>query len=113
MVLDHLRRQRDVDPELLERLGWNEEQLRAFQRRWERTLRPEAADNPDRSRSIDLDDTLRSLGLQGRRGSGPLPAASTEESIEGLRDAGGRGVIPPAHRDAFDAFRRRLSGGRR
>jgi hypothetical protein len=82
---DQLAKQK-VDPSLLNKLGWTEDELRQFVARW-KGLKERAAsegENGDES-TRDLDAALRALGL--RRKSLQFRAAAVEDELRDLRDA--------------------------
>ncbi|TWU06339.1 hypothetical protein [Stieleria varia] len=106
MVLDYLEETRDqVDPELLKDLKWTEEDLERFRKRWEK-VRELPNDQPADRLSPDVQDALRSLGLEksSRQSKG---AADAPDGLRDLRDSGNRRPAPAAFRDAFEQFRRR------
>ncbi|HEX5106706.1 MAG TPA: hypothetical protein VFV87_22955, partial [Pirellulaceae bacterium] len=103
MVLQRLKdQQQQADPELLDKLGWTEDDLAEFVRRWD-ALQKSAQQTPEGQR--ELDEALRSLGLRdpaNRQRAG----GSTSDNQRDLRDAGGRSNPPAKYRDLFDAFRK-------
>jgi collagen type III alpha len=104
MVLDYLDSQRETpDPELLERLDWTPEELRAFADRWNRLRGSENGAAGDQKQ---IEEALRSLGIRSNQ-TGPIgKATERDDTMRGLKDAGNRTPAPAIHRDAFDAFRR-------
>ena len=65
LTLKYLKDQKDnPDPELLKRMGWSKDDLRAFVDRWE-SLKKSAKE--DAASKGELDDAYRSLGLRGGR----------------------------------------------
>ncbi|QEF96266.1 hypothetical protein Mal15_02930 [Stieleria maiorica] len=106
MVLDYLDETRDqVDEDLLKELDWTEQDLQRFRERWEKVRQLEQPTQQGES-TDELQDALRSLGLQQRQGPSQS-ARESADSLRNLRDSGNRRKAPPAIRDAFDAFRRR------
>ena len=106
MVLDYLKEPRDqFDPELLNDLGWTEQDMRRFQQRWERVRQ---LDQPgaDASDQQSFGDALRSLGLKPGRNAAKSNGLGTD-GLRHLNDARTRRPPPPALRDAFEAFQRR------
>ena len=106
MVLDYLDETRDqVDENLLKELDWTEQDLQRFRERWEK-VRQLDQPTPDAKPNTELEDALRSLGLQ-QNTTPSQRAGNSGDTIRDLRDSGNRRKAPPALRDAFDAFRRR------
>jgi hypothetical protein len=103
MVLQRLKDQEhNPDPELLDKLGWTQEDLAEFIRRWD-ALQKSADKTPEGQR--ELDEALRSLGLRdpaNRKRAG----GATSDSQRDLRDSGGRSNPPAKYRNLFDAFRK-------
>ncbi|TWT86254.1 hypothetical protein Mal64_37940 [Pseudobythopirellula maris] len=92
LVLERLGEQLDrdrVDEELLDELGWTEDDLRRFVDRWRQRKRAAQSDGEGRSR---LDDALKSLGLSptGPTGTADRPEDQLRDMQQGLRTA------PPA-----------------
>ncbi len=97
LVLDHLRDQLnkgEVDPKLLDELGWTAEDLEKFVRRWEQ-MRAQARDENRKGEAgkRELDATLRSLGLRPR-GTELGGDRAADDSQRGLKDS--RRTSPPA-----------------
>ena len=104
LVLNRLAEQlakRDVDRELLDKLGWSEEDLRRLVERW--NLRKEQATQGDPTGGSQLDDALRSLGLQPGG-----PGVMGEIKNDQLRDLNQRSgtAPPPALRDRLRSYNR-------
>ncbi len=106
LVLNELEDQiqnNEVDQELLDKLGWSEEDLRQFVERWQ-ARKQKAQKNPGKGNQ-ELDDALRSLGLQqkNRRVTGP-----NNNKTDSMRDLqqGNRTTIPPALRDKLKRYNR-------
>lgn len=107
LVLERLAdqlRDRDVDRELLDKLGWSEQDLRRFVERWQSRQR-RAADRGAEGQA-ELDRALRSLGLDGK---GPTARSQTPE--DRLRDLRQRSrTKPPSRlRDALERYNRSLN----
>lgn len=103
LVLEYLRdQQQNPDPELLERLRWNEDDLRRFLNRWD-DLQRQAADDQHGRR--EWNDALRSLGLrpdqQGRR-----RVSAPADAVQGLRDTGTQSRPPSRYLEQFNAFKK-------
>jgi hypothetical protein len=112
LVLEKLAEQlkrKQVDQELLDRLGWTEVQLRQFVERWQQLKAAARNDEPsaDAARR-ELDDTLRSLGL--RRG----PLQQNDAKDDELRDLreGYRGPVPLKYQDRLRAYNEGISRSR-
>ncbi len=108
MVLDYLDQQRDQpDAELLKKLNWTEQELRAFQERWQKTR--QLSGGGDGEAGKEFEEALQSLGLR-ERGPDAVRQRDQADALRSLEDAGTRVPAPPLYRDAFEAFRR--SAGR-
>mgnify|MGYP006969344248 CR=1 FL=1 len=110
LVLDYLEDQldqREVDQELLDRLGWSREDMERFVRRWQQLKRDGAA--RDGEGQNQLDEALKSLGLR-RPGSRVRTGTPGENKARGLK-RDNYGEPPSGYRDQFDAFLRGLSQG--
>ena len=108
MVLDYLDETRDApDRELLKELDWNEQDLKQFSDRWQKSRQ---LDQPgaDAQSSKEIEDALRSLGLRPPVATGGNQARETADSLRSIRDSGNRKPPPAAYRDIFDSFRRGL-----
>ena len=104
MVLDYLNSQKETpDPELLERLDWTPEELRAFADRWSRIREGDAKSAGDQKQ---VEEALRSLGIRAKQDGAIGRRTDQDDTMRGLKDSGNRTPPPPIHRDAFDAFRR-------
>lgn len=110
MVLDYLDQTRESpDPDLLDRLDWDEQDLQRFRQRWQ-DVKPIGDDVPPASEmSPDVQEALRSLGMRPEGGGGPMRQQDAADSLRRLRDAGNRRTAPQSVRDAFEAFQRGLS----
>ena len=101
LVLDRLENQlkgREVDPELLDKLGWSEDDLKKFVDRWRNMKQAAQAGGEGSAAKRELDDTLRSMigSLRKhaiRRDSGNVPT-------DDLRDLqAGNEVVPRLGQD--------------
>lgn len=104
LVLDRLEDQlekQDVDKQLLEKLGWTEDELRRFVDRW-KTLKAEAETAPSEESRQQLDKALRSLGLDPNRRTG-YQANATKEKLRQLQQSY-RGQIPLEYADQVRAY---------
>ena len=103
MVLEYLKDQQSKpDPELLEKLGWTEEDLRAFVRRWE-AMKQSAVE--DQAARRDLNESLRSLGLRPTRQTVRSVDAPADVRRE-ARNVGSHSNPPPGYSELFDAYRK-------
>ena len=103
LVLDYLKEQQDApNQELLDRLGWTDDQMRDFISRWE-SMKNAAVE--DKVGERQLDEALRSLGLRPRRGT-TRHVESLDDESRGLRDAGGQSSPPPGYEEQFKAFKK-------
>ncbi|MEM6470976.1 MAG: hypothetical protein AAF802_15565 [Planctomycetota bacterium] len=106
MVLDYLEETRDqVDEKLLDDLNWSKEDLRRFQKRWEKVRELDQPESPT-SKSSEFEEALRSLGLNPESKASRM-RESPSDGFQNLRDSGNRRRAPSAFRDAFEAFRGR------
>ncbi len=103
---DQLDKQQ-VDEELLDKLGWNEADLRRFVQRWKE--RKAAAQQPSSGPCLQakLDAALKSLGLKPSSLSG-----ETERQADELRNqASGRtGKTPQKYRERLREYNQGVSG---
>jgi len=103
LALEHLKdQQHNPDQELLDKLGWTEEQMQNFITRWESMKRAAAEDEVGKR---ELDEALRSLGLRSGRGT-TRRVNSVDDASRGLRDAGGQSGPPPSIREQFNAYKK-------
>lgn len=108
LVLEKLSDQlnnKQVDEELLEKLGWTEQELAQFVNRWKATK--QAAQKPGNARAQqELDAALRSLGIRQRNLGG-----QTNVRQDQLRDlqSGYRGKVPAKFRDRLRQYNRGVS----
>ena len=111
MVLDYLDETREQpDPDLLKELDWNPQDLERFRKHWNRVRDLDPGELADPQREKEQREMLRSLGLRPPSSSGQSKIKDKADSLGPIRDTGNRLRPPAAHRDAFDAFRRALSG---
>ena len=109
LVLEKLAEQlkrKQVDQQLLDRLGWTEDELRQFVERWQQLKAAARSDEPsaDAARR-ELDGTLRSLGLR----RGPLQQGPVkEDQLRDLRE-GYRGPVPLQYQDRLRAYNEGIS----
>ncbi len=108
LVLEYLRdQQQSPDPELLERLRWNEDDLNRFLNRWQ-DLQRQAADDQHGQR--EWHDALRSLGLRpDQQGSRRVTAPA--DAVQGLQDTGIQSRPPSRYLEQFNAFKKGTARG--
>ena len=104
-----------VDQQLLDELGWTEDQLKAFSDRMQRqldTLKDEAAAN-SRSRQLQrrrTEELLKSLDLQL---SPQERVGKSNRDIEQQDTTSQRSRPPAQYKDLLELYQRSLSEGRR
>lgn len=102
LILDKLGdmlRKKQIDDELLDKLGWTEEDMRRFVSRWQsRKARAEGSGTDANQSQRELDDALRSLGLKP---TGPTARSTTARDNQRDFREGVRVPVPPE-------FQRRL-----
>ena len=105
---DQLKRKR-VGKDLLDQLGWTEDDLRKFVERWqERKQAAQRNDPAGEAARRELDDALRSLGL--RRGTlrqGPVKDDMQRDLREGYR-----GPVPAQYQERLRAYNQGVSRAR-
>ena len=107
LVLDYLEQNRDqLNPELLEQLQWSEKELQDFLDRWSRIR--ELPKTSGESGVQELEETLKSLGLREPT-TISTQKAENADSLRSINDGGYSQPVPPAYRDAFNAFRRAMN----
>ena len=92
-----------VDPELLEKLNWSQDDMQKFIDRWQQLKRDAAKQGPqgDAARK-QLDNTMERLGA-ARRGLTINSRENAPDKVQRLRE--GRGSKPPAeYREQFEAY---------
>ncbi len=109
LVLEKLNDQlakKEVDRELLDELGWSEEDLRKFVDRWRERQQAANQNASDESARTELDDALRSLGLKS-----PKIRQQTVAEEDKLRDLnqGIRTGVPLRFRDRLRAYNQGVS----
>jgi hypothetical protein len=112
LVLDKLANQlnrKRVDKTLLDKLGWNEDDLRRFVERWQRLKdTAQQTDPAGESAQRDLDDALRSLGLR----RGPLQQGPVKDDMQRDLRQGYRGPVPPKYQDQLRRYNEAISRAR-
>lgn len=97
----------EVNPELLEKLGWTEDQLKGWSDRLAKQLQQQPAETPvDRARQMQFEEMLRQIDLRKRNAVRSGESQPTRE----LPQSDSRRSVPPAeYREAYEAFTRGLS----
>ena len=92
-----------VDPELLEKLNWSQDDMQRFVDRWQQLKRDAAKQGPEGDAARKkLDDTMERLGA-ARRGLTINSRENGPDKVQRLRE--GRGSKPPAeYREQFEAY---------
>lgn len=104
LALDYLRdKNAAADRELLDKLGWSEEELKNFIERWSQ-LKRKAKEGSSTDRS-ELTRSLRSLGLRST-GDKRRTASDQNDEFRDLRDDGFRATLPAKYIEQFNAFQR-------
>jgi hypothetical protein len=112
LVLDKLSEQlkkQEVDKNLLEQLGWSEDDVRRFVARWQQLK--DAAKQTDPAGEAarrDLSDKLRSLGLR----RGPLQQGAVRDDTQRDLRQGYRGPVPLHLQDRLRDYNRGISRAR-
>jgi hypothetical protein len=103
MALEYLKDKKD-NRELLEKLGWTEEEANAFLKRWQ-NLQKESA-KPDRGNRAkrEWNDSLKSLGLKPKNARTRSGADQRRDSGNISSDGGSRSKPPAAYADQFRAY---------
>jgi len=105
---EQLKKQK-VDDQMLKDLGWSEAELRRFVERWQQ--RREAAERNDASADAakkELDDALRSLGLQRDK----LQQGAVQKDTMRDLQQGYRGPVPAEYKDRLRAYNEGVSRSR-
>jgi hypothetical protein len=111
LVLERLSEQlsrKQVDNELLKKLGWTEEDMRKFVARWQQ--RKDAARNPNTAETAqkELDEALRSLGL---RSTALRQSQAKDDQLRDLKQ-GHRGAVPVEYQELLKAYNQGVSRSR-
>jgi hypothetical protein len=109
LALEYLKdRQHDPDAELLEELGLTAEELKAMVDRYEKIQRQAEKTGEQ----VELDETLRSLGLRPSSRRRSRRVQSPQETGGGLNEAGAESSLPDKFRQQFNAFKKGASRSR-
>ena len=99
--LDDQLKKQEVDKSLLEKLGWTQDELRRFVDRWKNLKSQDnKIDSPEANQQ--LNDALRSLGLQRNRRTG-YQSKITQDKLRDLRDAY-RGRVPLEYQEQVNRY---------
>lgn len=104
-LADQLKKKK-IDDQLLKDLGWSQDDLRRFVERWQQ--RRDAANRNDASADAakkELDDALRSLGLQRDK---LQQGAVKKDTMRDLQQ-GYRGPVPAEYKDRLRAYNQGVS----
>lgn len=97
----------EVNPELLEKLGWSEEQLKSWSERLAKQLEKQPAETPiDRARQMQFEEMLRQLDL---RKNNAVRSGASQPTRELPQTESRRSAPPAEYREAYEAFTRGLS----
>jgi len=110
LVLNQLQEDLDrgeVDPKLLEELGWDKDNLKQFQRRMADYLRNQNGGEQKSLKQRQFDEMLRNMRLDGARNAREGQTGGTESLDE---FAPSLTPAPPEYRELEQAFKRSLSG---
>jgi collagen type III alpha len=109
LALEYLKdRQHNPDAELLEELGLTAEELKAMVDRYEKIQR-QAEQSGEQ---VELDETLRSLGLRPSSRRRARRVQSPKETGGGLNEEGAESGLPDKFRQQFNAFKKGASRSR-
>ena len=115
LALEHLKDQLDkkkADHELLNKLGWTEQDAQAFLRRWQQ-MRAAAGrdDSKNHQARQELDETLRSLGLRPR-GARLDSGTARDDQARGLKETR-RTSPPPEYAEQYKVYKQGTASGTR
>ena len=103
MVLDYLERQKDQpDPELLNEMNWNENDLRDFSDRWQQAR--ELATAGDEAERLKWREKLKDLGLKPPTSGLPQVGSGLNDEFQQMLDSGGRTRPPKRLQKQWSAF---------
>ncbi len=101
LVLDQLKhQQQSPDQELLNELGWSQEEFQRFVERWQKMKA--AAQSNDAEAQQELSEALRSLGLS--RGEDRLRKVESRQSTAGGSGDTQRSLPPPSFLEQYRAY---------
>ena len=107
-MLEYLRDQeKKPDQELLDKLGWSQDDVQKFVRRWDQMK--QRADGNDAAGDSDqrqLDDVLRGMGLQAP--NRVRKSVDRNDKQRNNRETGRRTKVPDHLIDGYRAFQRAL-----
>ncbi len=112
LVLDTLEeqlRKKQVDEELLEKLGWTADELKRFVDRWKNLKDQAAGGGPNAQQAQDeLDTALRSLGIDPNRRSG-FNSRNAKDKLRDLRESF-RGRTPLEYQELMRKYVKGTAG---
>ena len=112
LILQKLKKELErgeVDPELLEQLGWNQEEMKQFADRLSRYLEESkrSEESPEaKARQQQFQEMLKNLDLQK---SGAQRSGEKEPKRDVMQIESKRTPVPPAYRSAYEKFTRDLA----
>ena len=112
LILQKLKKELErgeVDPELLEQLGWNQEEMKQFADRLSRYLEESkrAEESPEaKAKQQQFQEMLKNLDLQK---SGAQRSGEKEPKRDVMQIESKRTPVPPAYRSAYEKFTRDLA----
>ena len=105
LVLEKLEDQlknKQVDEKLLEKLGWNQDELRRFVNRWKNLKAQAQADKGSKEAQAQLDNSLRNLGLLPKQRFG-YRSQTAKDHLRDLQEAY-RGRTPLEYQEQVRAY---------
>ena len=99
----------DVDPELLEQLGWTKDEMKQFADRLSKSLEESkrAEESPEaKARKQQFEEMLKNLDLQK---SGTQRTGATEPKRDLLQIESKRTPVPPVYKSAYEKFTRDMA----
>lgn len=112
LILQKLKKELErgeVDPELLEQLGWTQDEMKQFADRLSKYLEQSkrAEETPEaKARQQQFQEMLKNLDLQK---SGAQRSGEKEPKRDVLQIDSKRAPVPPAYRSAYDKFTRDMA----
>ena len=114
LVLQKLKKDQargEVDPKLLEELGWTKEDLARFTKRLEEQLQqtPSEEDSPAATaQRLQFEEMLKTIGLSGKTQKRTYDPSKTSR----VGEVGARNIpVPREYRELYEAYTRSLSSG--
>ena len=91
-----------MDENLLEKLGWNQDELRRFVNRWKNLKAQAQADKGSKEAQAQLDNSLRNLGLLPKQRFG-YRSQTAKDHLRDLQEAY-RGRTPLEYQEQVRAY---------